>query len=291
MFFNQESPDVKLHSVFDFKISDESAPLLPDPEDPSVQIWRDYCGKECAYAYETSKDYWLHFAGTATYKIDRSSNSICGYPDSFSTHERVLDLYTRIVLPIALHIHGTQVLHASAILTRFGVAAFCAMSETGKSTIAFALSQRGYHQWADDAVPFKIRNRRVDALPFIFDRRIHSKTAAHLGLKGKVIDHENHSEPVPLSILFVLHRMNETQTEPIKIHRLSPPQAFRSVLLHAHFFNLNSTELKKAMLASYMDLTSLVPAVEIHFQPGFDKLPVLLDEIERNLESTLAGIK
>jgi hypothetical protein len=278
---------MKVHSIFEFSVEDVQAPLLPDLQDPSVQIWRDYDGRECAYAYSETNDYWLHFPSVATYRISRTTNQISGYPEQFSTAQRVRDLYSRIVLPIALHIYGTQVLHASAVLTKYGVAAFCAMSETGKSTTSFALSQRGYAQWADDAVPFEIAGTTVHALPFKFEPRIHSQTEEHLGRGGKVIHHDEHSIPVPLSILFVLHRMNENNSHDVEVHRLSPPQAFRAVLLHAHFFNLASIELKRRMLSSYMELTSLLPVIEIHFKRGFDKLPFLLDEIENSIENTL----
>ena len=278
---------MKLHSIFEFTIEDGQSPFLPDPQDASVQIWRDYHGKECAYAYKDSKDYWLHFPSVATYRISRTTNQVLGYPEAHSNHRKVQDLYSRIVLPIALHTRGTEVLHASAVITEHGVAAFCAMSDTGKSTTAFALSQRGYDQWADDAVPFEITGKKVQALPFKFERRIDPRAAQHLGDKGNVVKHNEDSSPVPLCILFVLHRMNKKTRRAIEVQQLSAPQAFRSVLLHAHFFNLSSTDLKRHMVSTYMKLTSLLPVIEIHFQPGFEKLPVLLDEIERSVSKKI----
>lgn len=276
---------MKLHSLFELTIENDTAPLLPDPEDPSVQIWRDYHGKECAYAYKDNKDYWLYFPYVATYRISKTTNRILGYPEPLSNQHKIQDLYSRIVLPIALHTRGTQVLHASAVITANGVAAFCAMSDTGKSTTAFALSQRGYEQWADDAVPFEINGKNVHALPLKFKRRIDSRAAEHLGSEGNLVKHHEDSNPLPLSTVFVLHRMNKETGSEIEAQQLTAPQAFRSVLLHAHFFNLNSTELKRPMLSAYMKLTSLLPVIEIHFQPGFDKLPMLLDEIERTLRN------
>ena len=274
---------MKLHSLFKLIIKEEPAPLLPDPQDPSVQIWRDYDGKECAYAYKGKRDYWLYFPSIATYRISRTTNRILGYPEPLSNRPKIQDLYSRIVLPIALHTRHTEVLHASAILTSSGVAAFCAMADTGKSTTALALSQRGYDQWADDAVPFEITGQKVQALPFKFERRIDSTAAKHFGGNSNPLKNHEETGPVPLSIIFVLHRFNTDAGRNIEARQLSASQAFRSVLLHAHFFNLSSTELKRKMLASYMQLTSLLPVVEIHFQPGFDQLPILLDEIENIL--------
>jgi hypothetical protein len=277
---------MKLHSLFDLTIEEDRAPLLPDPQDASVQIWRDYHGKECAYAYKENKHYWLHFPSVATYRISKNTSEVLGFPEAHSNHHKIQDLFSRIVLPIALHTRGMQVLHASAIRTPDGVAAFCAMSDTGKSTTAFALTQRGYEQWADDAVPFEITGKKVHALPLKFERRIDSRATEHLGPAGKLMKHHEDSNAVPLAIVFVLHRMNKKSKKEIEIQQLSAPQAFRSVLLHAHFFNLSSTDLKKHMVADYMKLTSLLPVIEIHFQPGFERLPTLLDEIEKTIKKS-----
>jgi hypothetical protein len=276
---------VKPLSVFQFAIDVEGVPVLPDPQDPSVQVWHDYHGKECGYGYRGNGDYWLYFPHIAGYRIGRTGNEILAYPEPLSNRNRIQDIYTRIVLPIAFHTRGTQVLHASAVLAGHRVAAFCGMSETGKSTTAYALSQRGYQQWADDAVPFGITGGSVYALPFEFETRIHSDAENYLGNDSNIVKHhQKDAKPVPLSVLFVLHRMDDGEGREVRVQQLSESQAFRSVLLHAHFFNLTITELKKHMVSTYMKLTSLVPVFEVHFQPGFEKLPILLDQIESILK-------
>ena len=275
---------MKLPSFFQFTIDDHGVPILPDPQDSSVQIWHDYHGKKCAYGYESNGDYWLHFPYIASYRIGRTTNRISAYPEPWSNRNRIQDIYTRIVQPIALHTRGTQVLHASAVFTDYGVAAFCAMSGTGKSTIAYALSQRGYEQWADDALPFEVTGGSAHALPFEFKRRIDSDAKNYLGSDSSIVKHhQEDARPVPISVLFVLHRKNDGEGREFQVQQLSESQAFRSVLLHAHFFNLTSKEPTKHMVSTYMKLTSLVPVFEIHFQPDFEKLPILLDQIERTL--------
>jgi hypothetical protein len=272
---------VKLPPVFQFAVDVDGVPVLPDPQDPSVQIWHDYHGQECGYGFRSSGDYWLYFPHIAGYRIGRRGNQILAYPEPLSNRNRIQDIYRRIVLPIALHTRGTQVLHASAVLADHGVAAFCGMSETGKSTTAYALSQRGYQQWADDAVPFGITGGSVYALPFEFETRIDSVAETYLGNDSNIVKHhQKDAKAVPLSVLFVLQRMNDGGGREVRVQQLSESHAFRSVLLHAHFFNLTITELKKHMVSTYMKLTSLVPVFGVHFQPGFEKLPILLDQIE-----------
>jgi hypothetical protein len=272
---------LKNHNAFELSIEERPCPLR-NLGDASAQIWHDYDGNVCAYAYTTGTDNWLHFPNIATYRIDPSHDLIVAYPERSAVHDKILDIFARVVIPIAMHVHGTEVLHASAVRTSSGIAAFCAVSETGKSTTAFALSQRGYQHWADDAVPFEVQNGHVQALPLPFGVRLSPDAEEYLGHDLK--SSEQNSEDLiqgPLCVLFVLKRAKHSGGKEVNVTRLSPARAFRSVLLHAHFFNLKKTNLKHQMVSNYMRLTSLVPVFEVEFHPGFEKLPLLLDELER----------
>ena len=55
--------------------------------------------------------------------------------------DAIEETFERGVLPLALQARGIQVLHASGIETPQGVVAFCARSQTGKSTLAYACSR------------------------------------------------------------------------------------------------------------------------------------------------------
>src|SRR5690606_18526516 len=84
----------------------------------------------------------------------------------------IQDSYQRCVLPLVLQAAGTEVLHASAVLTPRGVLALCAESGTGKSTLAYGLSRRGYPLWADDAVAFEADETCTNAMPLPFALRL-----------------------------------------------------------------------------------------------------------------------
>jgi hypothetical protein len=262
-------------------IADRGEPLLPDPRDPLVQTWRDYQGEVCAYAYISGIDHWLHVPNVASYRFDRKESEITAYPQPAVKLEKVRDIFSRVVLPIALHARGLEVLHASALLTPAGVVAFCAMADTGKSTTAFAMSQRGYQQWADDAVPFEIEDGKVIALPLSFGIRLDPDAEEHLNASEAISERVQLSEErTNVVALFVLKRSLEQDGGDVSIKQLSPAQAFRAVLLHGHFFNLKTSELMRQMISNYLKLTSLVPVFEVRFRPGFDRLPLLLDQLE-----------
>ena len=277
---------LKNQNAFQLSIEERPGPFR-DIADSSAQIWHDYDGNICAYAYTTGPDHWLHFPKIATYRIDPSGDLILAYPEPSAAREKILDIFSRVVTPIAMHVHGTEVLHASAVRAPAGIAAFCAVSETGKSTTAFALSQRGYQHWADDAVPFEVQNGHVQALPFPFGVRL-SRDAEEYLMRGPISSGSNSTDLMPgdLSLLFVLKRAKHSGGQDVKVTRLSSARAFREVLLHAHFFNLKKNDLKHRMVSNYMRLTSLVPVFVVEFHPGLEKLPVLLDELERVMRET-----
>jgi len=276
-------------------IADRGEPVLPDPRDPLVQTWRDYEGNVCAYAYCSNGDRWLHVPNVASYQIGSKNGEIAAFPQPSARHEKVLDVFSRVVLPIALHAGGMEVLHASAVSTHNGIVAFCAMADTGKSTTAFALSQRGYQQWADDAVPFVIEEHSVRAVPLDFGVRLDPDAEDFLmrtSIESSDLEQAKVKErqAAALATIFVLKRFKTSQDKEVEVVRLSPAQAFRSVLLHGHFFNLKHTELMRQMVSNYMRLTSLIPVFEIHFQPGFERMTHLLDKIEEVTETLPAEI-
>jgi len=85
----------------------------------------------------------MHLPGLATFRFDSQSCNVTAFVDSPDCPDSVLDAFRRAVLPMALQARGLEVLHASAVRTPRGVLALCAVAETGKSTLACGLSQRG----------------------------------------------------------------------------------------------------------------------------------------------------
>lgn len=277
-----------------FSIVEGGEPEFVDFEDPAVQTWRDYKDKVCACACSIRGERWIHIPGLASYRFDVPKREVVAFRSHTASDKRISETYFRIVVPIALHAMGTDVLHASGVLTQAGVAAICAISETGKSTTAFALAERGYTHWADDALPFEVGENGVRALPLSFTIRLHADAQDYFRKKGagslQKVGRWNRtgSENVPLAVLIILKRMLHANEREVETVPLSAVEAFRTILLHAHFFNLKDRELKRQMVTNYSGLTSKVPALEVRFKPGFERLPLLLDELEKIIHTISA---
>ena len=276
-----------------FKLSitsgDSRTPVLPDVTDPAVQTWREDDGTVCAYGYVASGLYWMHFPDLGSYCFSNHSDEVIVLAQPSTRLDWIWDTYYRSVLPMALQVVGKEVLHASGIQTERGTIAFCATSESGKSTIAYGLNQRGYRLWADDAVVFEISERVVSTLPLPFRIRLRpgaaqyfarSQTDARSPTKDDFIS-QVEVKPTPLAGVCLLERGESSEI--VEIQRSLPIRAFPAVLSHAYCFSLQNMERKQRMMRAYLALIRELPVFTIRFSSGIEKLPQILDGIEQEI--------
>lgn len=260
--------------------------------DSRCEVWRDGDGKVLAYAESLGDEYLMHFPGLASYRFSSRSDEIAAIVANSASEELVRDAYRRRVLPMALQVCGREVMHASAVRAPAGVAALCADSETGKSTTAFGLSNRGYPLWADDLVAFEISNQLGLALSLPFNLRLRPAAAALFERASSrpltaAVD-ENASpgqERAPLAAVFVLRR-GQPEDPLVAVKRLSLGEAFAAVLAHAWSFGLQDAAGKRRMIQNYLDLVAGTPVFDVCFQSGLENLPTVLDAIEKELPAS-----
>ena len=231
----------------------------------------------------------MHFPGLGSYCLSNHSDEVIAFAEPSARMDWLRDTFYRSVLPMALQVFGKEVLHASAIETAYGTIAFCAISESGKSTIAYGLSRRGHPLWADDAVVFEISDRGVWAHPMPFEIRLRPASAQYFGYSQNDADNSTSGDylsqanvkPVPLAAVCLLERGD--RLEPVRIHRMLPIHAFPAVLSHAYCFSLQDMERKRRMMHAYLALVREVPVFTIRFSTGLEALPQLLESIEQEI--------
>lgn len=263
-----------------------SGPPLSETLDPRFEIWRDGDGSVYAYAESVGDEYRMHVPGLASFRFSSRGDEIAATVASTAREELVHDAYRRRVLPMALQVCGREVMHASAVRLPAGVAALCADSETGKSTIAFGLSERGYPLWADDLVAFDISDHAARTISLPFNMRLRPPAMALFELqpaRSLNVSTDNDSPPgketAPLVAICVLRRV-DAEVSPVTVRKLPLAEAFGAVLGHAWSFGLEDGERKRRMIHNYLDLVAGTPVFDIGFQPGLNHLPVILDTIE-----------
>ncbi len=265
-------------------IANTDSPIVPDPNDSALEVWRENDGTICAYGHRMQEQYWLHFVGLASYCFSQSADQVVAYPQPSAQIHWVWDTFYRSVVPIALQALGKEALHASAVLTNRGVVALCAVSETGKSTLSYGLTQRGYSQWADDAVVFDRCDRAILAQPLPFTTRLRPASAEYFDSSSDsalILPESN--APIPLIAIAVMERAALDEKVSVEISRITPAQAFPAVLTHAYCFSLQNTERKQRMMHAYLDLVKKIPVFSICFSAGLEHLPQILDAIETQI--------
>ena len=252
------------------------APAAPDPSDPAATVWRDEEETIVAIGQTVGEQHWVHVPNLGDFTFARRGGGITAVPEPGASEALVEDAFRRMVMPLALQAQGREVLHASAAGLPAGVVALCAVSGTGKSTLACALSDSGHALWADDAVCFEARESGIEAVPVPFTLRLRPASAAHFADRG--VDDGLHAldKSAPLAAVFVLER---AQGAP-RLERLPPADAFPAVLTHGYSFTLNDPERTRAMMTSYLELVDRVPVFRLTFSEGLDQLDALVAMIE-----------
>lgn len=255
----------------------------PDALPPDVEVCHDARGDLLAYCCARAGTFHVDLPDLASFIYDRSAGQVRAVRHRPLSPGFITETYHHCVLPLLLPALGTEVLHASAVAGPAGVAALCAESGTGKSTIAVALAHRGYAIWADDAVAVDTAGGEPTALPLPFSIRLRADAVRFFRAAGEpepfATEGSIEAQPTRLVVLCMLRRAAE-QTVPVVVERLHAAAACREALAHAYCFTVNDPAQKRRTIQNYLTLTARVPAYEIRFRPGFDRLPMILDAIE-----------
>ncbi len=257
--------------MLELKLHQSGATTSPSPDvsSPDTEVWRDEEGAAVAYGGSEADRHWMLLPGVGVYVFGADA-AVEAFPDDAVLPEIVEDGFRRIVLPMALQVLGREVLHASAVQHPAGVVALCAVSGTGKSTLAHALSGRGHRLWADDAVVFELVAKEVRAVPLPFTLRLAGESSGPI--------HE--PERASLAAIALLERAGAG----ISIERMTPAAAFPAVLTHAYCFTLRNRNRNAAMLESYLELVQRVPVLAVSFPGEAKRVPEIAERIEQAVD-------
>jgi hypothetical protein len=188
-------------------------------------------------------------------------------------------MYYRTILPFILpELWQVEVLHASAVQNPNGILGFCAVSGTGKSTISYALTQRGYKQWADDALVLDIHQDSIISVPLPARTRLRQASASYFQKTEPLPWFSSDRQPTDLAALFVMTQLTDGPV--VDCTRLTPSQAFTLLLPHAYTFSIDEKERKQAMMQHYLQLAKHIPVFDLRFRAGIENLPAILTTIE-----------
>jgi hypothetical protein len=263
----------------------------PDHGAAGVEVWRDRDGTVSATSYRRGRQHCLRVPNVGTFLIERAADVVHLVPERRIGEQLIDDAWHRIALPLALQLHGVQVLHASAVLVGGVVVACCGPSGAGKSTLAYAMARRRHEPWADDAVAFATTGPTVTATPLPFRIRLRPQSAAWFDDLAQLKGAEHAApwqcgpRPLPFRALIVLEREEAVTSGTVSARRLAPAEAFAAVLPHAYYLSLEDERLNSALVRAYLELVDRLPVLALRYPPALTLVDEMVDLVESAVEA------
>jgi hypothetical protein len=255
----------------------------PDQNLIHRQTWLDRNGKICAYTYKAGDFYWMYWPGTAIFRFGEHGEQVDYFPEGLQNNEQIVDLFWRSVAPIILQARGKEALHASAVKTGTGIAAFCGISGTGKSTLAYGLMKRGFGLWTDDALVFHFGSLAVNAIPLPSSLRLLPDALTYFGTDSPIPDDllsPKKLDEEPIKIIFLLDRQTQKHaSDEICSIQLTQKEAFLQILAHAYCFALIEKTEKERLATNYLTLVERVPVVQIQYPTNPARIGDLIQHV------------
>ena len=266
-----------LHLVFET----QPPPRHPDRE---VCVWRDEQGQVFARAFAQGARRWIDWPGLGIFAFAAGSHRVQVWPAAID-RDLVAGAFARRLQPIILQALGRQAIHASAVLGRGGVLAFCGVGHSGKSTLAFAMARLGYRQVADDALVLERLESTVSARLLPFTPGLREPSRRHFGSltgasESSALADATLPASAPLRGIVVLQQDSSLRS-PVGPDPVPPVQAFAALVTHARCFDETDAAHTRALVEDYLAIAEAVPVYSLRYPAQFGQLSSLLTQVSR----------
>jgi hypothetical protein len=258
------------------------------PPDSEVVV-RAPDGRAVGYGWKNGSETLLKVPGIAVYSLKERECEVVATADHLATPtpDDIRETFEKLALPLFLQsAFGFEAFHASAVhVPNAGVVAFCGVSGTGKSTIAYGLAARGFEPWADDAVVLKVAADAIRCVSLPFALTLRTPASAHFGSRAgpPLLGRHSRHDPKTLALGAVVVLRPSTDVRAAQIDTVRAADVLMTLLPHAFCFRPSPNERMRELMSNYLELASRVPVLLARFAPSLARLEGLLDAIEREL--------
>ncbi len=260
--------------------------------DPGLERWQDVDGREFGFSVSKNGQYWVRFHDYGTFVVQPGSWEAVGFLNEGVAPGLLRDMFFRLIAPWILQRQDWECLHASAVLTASGVVVFCGPSGRGKSTIARGCGDLGASLYADDAVPFLIRDGTPMAARMPQRLRLRGPAASWFSTLPARAANEHYGHEVaydfepslrPISAIYWLEPMADVAERPVPvIERIPPLESFQLLLSQAYCLTLADAACNRKLIGNYLCLVRSMPVFRLMFPSGLDRIPDVLSCLENN---------
>ncbi len=202
---------------------------------------------------------------------------------------------------VLCHQRGIVPLHACAIDVPGGCVAFFGPSRAGKSSLAAALTMKGYKLLSDDVCYLREGDGAVQAWPGVGQVRLFNDVVEALQFRGTAIQKEPSGRnkylvsiphppdpysPRPLRALFRL--WNVDPGDPVEMIRISGSEAVELLVPNVYRLAI-ATEMgrRPEIFATCARMAARIPIYRLMKPTGLDQLPDVVDRIGELLPAVL----
>lgn len=270
----------------------------------SAVSWTTPEGGEHLSSTKTEKGYVLRFAQLADFFINQTSGviSFCSRPDT--PPDSIRHLFLDGVVPLLLSLGGCGILHASAVLTPYGVGAFLGETGAGKSTLAGSFQHLGCAIVSDDCLVLDKDEHGFYARPSYPGVRLREDSLSHLAVKGTAtlsVAHYNSKrrlnsvpfagQPHPIKAIYCLQRVNQVQRgmpESV-VETLSGHHRLIEVLRYLYCLDPYDPDMLVKQFKLLESLVSVVPVFHLAIPDGFRHLSRVCENVLAHMREMEQG--
>ena len=241
--------------------------------------WRDDAGRLVASGGGEDGSWWMHWSALATFHFGAEGPVLAAAPAGVPRRD-IQDIFVRGVLPVVLVSSGYEAFHGSAVAVDDGVAALCARSGTGKSTLALAMAGTGLRHFADDTVAWTVVDGRVVATSLPFPVRVDrsARDAAGVDVSERVPP----GAVLPLRRIYQLARDITLDPREPRFEPVPEDRRFEVVLAHAHPFDMGREARRRLFIEHLLKIATAVDVWECRFAPDLNALSVLASRLREH---------
>jgi hypothetical protein len=221
----------------------------------------------------------MDWPGLATFRFGEQG-PVSAAPVTHNRDVEIRDIFVRGVLPVVLLARGCEALHASAVaIDDESVIALCAISGTGKSSLALAMTASGARHFADDTVVYRVVNDRAVALGLPFPVRVDAAALEAAGRGHRQAPAAASSHLSPLKRVYQLSR--DPSGDPFAPQFTAVPchRRFETLLKHSHPFEMGSDARQRAFHEHLLTIAKHTDVWDCRFAPALEALPSLAAQL------------
>jgi hypothetical protein len=195
------------------------------------------------------------------------------------------DSYTRGVVPVVMLARDCEALHASAVLAGTGVTAFCAVSGTGKSSLARAVAGGVFTHWADDTVVLTFDTARARSVALPCAPRLDAAAASAIQSPPDVASAAP-GTTAPLARVYLVRRDPDLDPTAPVVTPVRGSASFERLLAHAHPFDLSTDDRRRRAIDRLLHVAATTPIFELRFAPSLAHLLHLAAVVRTHLDTS-----